>query len=101
MVAGLDRRAGYETALLSVVREVSDDLVELGDFSEQSGASAMRQLLERRPDIDAVFAANDLMAVGAMGYLRDAADTRRADHPAGSGAGAVGLPARLVVRGSS
>ena len=31
----------------------------------------MLELIERRPDLDAVFAANDLMAVGAMAILRD------------------------------
>jgi DNA-binding LacI/PurR family transcriptional regulator len=32
----------------------------------------MQRLLERAPDIDAVFAANDLMAIGALQVLRDA-----------------------------
>jgi DNA-binding LacI/PurR family transcriptional regulator len=31
----------------------------------------MAELLERRPDIDAVFAANDLMAAGALQVLRE------------------------------
>jgi DNA-binding LacI/PurR family transcriptional regulator len=79
MVAGRDRRAGYEQALVAAGREVSDDLIEPGDFSEQSGAGAMHRLLERRPDIDAVFAANDLMAVGAMRCLRDAGRAVPAD----------------------
>ena len=32
----------------------------------------MTSLLDQRPDIDAVFAANDLMAAGALRALRDA-----------------------------
>jgi DNA-binding LacI/PurR family transcriptional regulator len=32
----------------------------------------MQRLLARAPDVDAVFAANDLMAVGALRALRDA-----------------------------
>jgi DNA-binding LacI/PurR family transcriptional regulator len=32
----------------------------------------MRELLARRPDIDAVFAASDLMAAGALQALREA-----------------------------
>ncbi|MFE7757379.1 substrate-binding domain-containing protein, partial [Streptomyces sp. NPDC057429] len=36
-----------------------------------SGARAMSELLERRPDLDAVFAANDLMASGALRVLRE------------------------------
>ncbi len=31
----------------------------------------MRRLLDRQPDIDGVFAASDLMAVGAMRVLRE------------------------------
>ena len=44
----------------------------MGDFSEASGAAAMRTLLTRRPDIDAVFAASDPMALGALRALREA-----------------------------
>ncbi|HRK48792.1 MAG TPA: substrate-binding domain-containing protein, partial [Nocardioides sp.] len=52
--------------------EHSDDLVVHGDFSQDSGESAMRVLLSRRPDLDAVFCANDLMAAGALRVLREA-----------------------------
>ncbi|MCJ0869814.1 substrate-binding domain-containing protein [Streptomyces sp. AP-93] len=44
--------------------------VALGDFTRASGAEAMRQLLEEDPELDAVFAANDLMAIGALRTLR-------------------------------
>ena len=40
------------------------DLEAAGDFTQESGARAMDELLERCPDLDAVFAANDLMAAG-------------------------------------
>jgi DNA-binding LacI/PurR family transcriptional regulator len=49
-----------------------EDLVAYADFRETGGADAMRDLLARRPDLDAVFAASDLMAVGAMTVLRTA-----------------------------
>lgn len=45
-------------------------LVEQGDYTTESGAVAMQRLLDRAPDIDAVFAASDLMASGAMATLR-------------------------------
>ncbi|MFE9850523.1 LacI family DNA-binding transcriptional regulator [Streptomyces sp. NPDC005576] len=45
---------------------------EAGDFTERGGITAMEALLDRRPDLDAVFAANDNMAVGALRPLRHA-----------------------------
>src|ERR1700730_1568324 len=36
------------------------------------GASGVRALLDRCPDLDAVFAASDLMAAGALQALREA-----------------------------
>lgn len=49
-----------------------DELVEPGDYSMVSGAAAMTALLARDPGIDAVFAASDSMAAGAVGVLRKA-----------------------------
>ncbi|WUH95942.1 LacI family transcriptional regulator [Streptomyces sp. NBC_00433] len=46
-------------------------LVARGDFTEEGGRRAMRELLVRRPGIDAVFAASDVMAAGARAVLRD------------------------------
>jgi DNA-binding LacI/PurR family transcriptional regulator len=38
--------------------------IAYGDFSESGGVAAMKTLLERDTDLDAVFAASDLMAAG-------------------------------------
>ena len=43
----------------------------VGNFTQDSGERAMRELLEREPQLDGVFAANDLMAVGALHALRE------------------------------
>jgi DNA-binding LacI/PurR family transcriptional regulator len=43
--------------------------VATGDFTQESGVGAMERLLKGRRDIDAVFAASDLMAAGAMSVL--------------------------------
>lgn len=43
-----------------------------GDFTEEAGRSAARQLISTRADVTAIFAANDLAAVGAMGVLEAA-----------------------------
>ena len=60
---GKYRVVGYRDALGD---SFDPALVEVGDYSRQSGADAMARLLERAPDIDAVFAASDRMAVGAI-----------------------------------
>jgi DNA-binding LacI/PurR family transcriptional regulator len=72
MIAGIDRYAGYRSALVAAGRTVESDLVAEGDFSEAGGFRAMNELLERSPDLDAVFVASDPMAVGALRALRAA-----------------------------
>ncbi len=67
---GLDRREGYLTALAEHGWDVDETLIVEGDFTEASGYQAMQHLLPARPD--AIFAASDIMAVGAMRAARDA-----------------------------
>ena len=43
-----------------------------GNFTQESGERAMRELLTAHPGLDGVFVANDLMALGALLALRDA-----------------------------
>jgi hypothetical protein len=62
MSAGLDRLAGYRQALDAAGIARDGSLETTADFSQQGGADAMRRILEVRPDVDAVFAASDLMA---------------------------------------
>ncbi|NEE02193.1 LacI family DNA-binding transcriptional regulator [Phytoactinopolyspora halotolerans] len=71
MGAGAARLAGYREAHRAQGLPVDEALIEHGDFSYDSGVAAMRQLLSRRPDLDAVFAAADLMAAGALRTLRE------------------------------
>lgn len=42
-----------------------------GRFTQESGEAAMERLLAEHPDLDGVFAANDLMATGACHVLRE------------------------------
>ncbi|MER6995526.1 LacI family DNA-binding transcriptional regulator [Streptomyces sp. NPDC000410] len=64
--SALDRVAGYREAL-----GAARGIVAQGAFTVESGARAMAELLERHSDLDAVFAANDLMASGALRVLRE------------------------------
>ncbi len=72
MVAARDRLDGWEDALRAGRRRVRRGDAEVGGFSEAGGHAAMTALLERAPDLDAVFAASDLMALGALRALREA-----------------------------
>lgn len=67
MIGGQDRLTGYRNILRDSDRRA---IVAVGDFTRESGAVAMRRLLGDDPDLDAVFVANDLMAVGALQSLR-------------------------------
>ena len=68
MQAAVDRRDGWASALAEAGLDAS--LVAYGDFTMAGGGAAMRELLERNPDIDGVFVASDLMATGAISVLR-------------------------------
>ncbi|MFE6844882.1 LacI family DNA-binding transcriptional regulator [Streptomyces sp. NPDC057686] len=65
--SAVDRLDGYRDVLL----DADPALIAEGDFTVEGGARAMAELLERRPDLDAVFAASDLMATGALRVLRE------------------------------
>jgi DNA-binding LacI/PurR family transcriptional regulator len=69
MPVGIDRLNGYRDALSSFSLPFESDLVVTGDFSQPSGIAAMEKLMRTRPDIDAVFAASDVMAAGALQAL--------------------------------
>nr|WP_246314821.1 LacI family DNA-binding transcriptional regulator [Kineococcus aurantiacus] len=69
MRVGQERLAGFRTELRAQHRRFSAGLAEVGDFTADGGRAATRVLLERWPDLDGVFAANDLMAAGALQAL--------------------------------
>jgi DNA-binding LacI/PurR family transcriptional regulator len=65
------RYDGYAAALQENGLTVDPALVTYGHWSSDSAARQMQQLLERAPDLDAVFANSDMMAVGAINVLRE------------------------------
>ncbi|MCI0582399.1 MAG: LacI family transcriptional regulator [Chloroflexi bacterium] len=69
--AAADRLAGYREALAAAGVPADPDLVDEGAFEAASGHRAMTRILQRgRPE--AVFVASDVVALGAIGALREA-----------------------------
>jgi LacI family transcriptional regulator len=68
--AAVDRLAGYRAAIEAFGLSVDETLICESDFSEAGGRVAARTLLEHRPD--AIFAASDRMASGALSEIRSA-----------------------------
>lgn len=69
MIAAIDRRDGYVQALRDRGFAAQPELMVESDFTEAGGYLAMQRLLPHHPD--AVFAASDMMAAGALRALRD------------------------------
>ena len=67
-----DRRTGFGEALAELGAPLDPDAVVPCAFTRDGGYDGMRRLLERRRDVDVVFAVNDVMAVGAIAAARDA-----------------------------
>ncbi|MER6345843.1 LacI family DNA-binding transcriptional regulator [Streptomyces sp. NPDC001595] len=67
------RLRGYRQALAQAELPADDSwVVESEDFTEASGRRATTELLRRHPEVDAVLAASDTMAAGALAVLRAA-----------------------------
>ena len=66
------RERGWREALKARGVKVSEEWVVRGGFMESDGNRAMKRLLTVRPRIDAVFAANDPAAIGAMKAIWEA-----------------------------
>jgi DNA-binding LacI/PurR family transcriptional regulator len=69
--APVQRLAGWRATVLAAGFDPAD-LSQEADFTLAGGSEAMTQLLARRPDLDAVFVASDMMAAGALRTLTTA-----------------------------
>jgi LacI family transcriptional regulator len=70
--AGADRLLGYRAEAQALGLDVPPEYEQHGDFYSESGEAAMRALLALDGPPTAVFAAADLMAVGAIRALEEA-----------------------------
>lgn len=68
----VERAAGWRTAMEEAGLETDLRLEAHGHFDLPGGRASTRELLERVPDVTAIFAASDEMAMGAILALRDA-----------------------------
>ncbi|MGW9530798.1 LacI family DNA-binding transcriptional regulator [Paenibacillus terrae] len=66
-----ERLKGYRTALQDAGIEYDRELLLEGNYSRRSGLEASATIAGRLNDIDAIFAANDRMAIGVMQGLRE------------------------------
>lgn len=66
-----DRLAGYKAAIADYNLAYDETLVIEGDYFTPSGYDAARQLIQRDPRPTAIFASNDLMALGAMQAIQE------------------------------
>ncbi|WP_207916990.1 LacI family DNA-binding transcriptional regulator [Micromonospora sp. KC723] len=74
---GRARHRGYREAM--IMAGLTPYATAEGDFTETGGAAAMKTLLDSHPDLDAIFAASDNMAAGALRVLLDAGRSVPAD----------------------
>jgi len=63
---GADRLRGYRAAVQATGLAYRDDYVAYGDFYAESGREATERLLRLAEPPTAIFAASDLMAIGAI-----------------------------------
>jgi len=66
-----DRLDGFRDAARDAGIAEQETHVVSADWTIDGGSAAMRQLLDLRPDLSGLFAANDLMAIGAMSVIAD------------------------------
>jgi LacI family transcriptional regulator, galactose operon repressor len=68
--AAQDRLAGYRAGLAAADIDFDQELVEEADFDAPSGHRAMATLLDRT-EVEAAFVASDVVALGAIGAIRE------------------------------
>jgi LacI family transcriptional regulator len=68
---GANRTNGFRAALQAAGRKLPAERMVRGGWTRSSGYDAMATLMSRRSRPDAVFCANDLMAIGAIDFAHE------------------------------
>jgi LacI family transcriptional regulator len=63
-----DRQEVFERRLGAIGVQIKPEWIDDGEFTEQGGAAAAERILAAAPDVTALFAGNDKMALGALHY---------------------------------
>lgn len=66
------RKKGFLDAMNQFGLDICEEWIQYGDFHEESGYLAMKRMLNGEELPEAVFAASDLMALGALTAIREA-----------------------------
>jgi len=69
VLAAQQRLEGYKKALIAHKLEIDDRLISFGEWTRASGRAQMEKILKSAVPCDAIFAGNDLLALGAMEAL--------------------------------
>lgn len=69
---GRDRLQGYREAFLAQGKTADETLIFYGDFSIASGRACTSKILEKHPDVTAIFSTNNLMTLGCLDTLTKA-----------------------------
>ncbi|HOQ01405.1 MAG TPA: LacI family DNA-binding transcriptional regulator [Acetivibrio clariflavus] len=70
LIISRHRLDGYRMALVEKNIEIDEDIIVEGDFQFDSGYNRIIELLDQGKEFTAIFAGNDLMAIGAMMALK-------------------------------
>ena len=65
-----DLQSVYHDKLAASGTQLDETWTADGKFTEEGGAEATKAILERHPDVTAIFAGNDKMAIGALHVLK-------------------------------
>jgi len=71
ITTGRERQEGYTKALKDHGLAIDEGMIKVGDFKQESGYQRARELLEMTSPPTAIFAANNLMTLGALNAIHE------------------------------